>query len=85
MRVSIKHNEICFLMANVLIQHLIDFLIAVIITEGANLPQRLLKVVRSDVGEPLQFAVRPLQLGRVARLFTFRPLALADVAKKERQ
>ena len=55
------------------------------IAEGANLPQRLLEIVRGDVGELLQLAVRPLQLGRVARLLLLGLLAAADVADEERQ
>ena len=35
------------------------------VTEGENLPQRLLEVVRSDLREILQLAVAALQLGGV--------------------
>ncbi len=38
------------------------------VAEGADLAQRLLQVVRGDVGELLQFAVRPFQFGGVAGL-----------------
>ena len=55
------------------------------IAEGANLPQRLLEIVRGDVGELLQLAVRSLQLGRVPGLFLLGLLPAADVADEERQ
>ncbi len=53
--------------------------------ERPNLPQRLLEVVRRDVGEHLQLAVRALQLGGVAGLLLFGLLPPADVADEERQ
>ena len=45
------------------------------VAEGADLAQRLLQVVRGHVGELLQVAVGPLQLGRVAGLLLFGLLA----------
>ena len=55
------------------------------VAEGADLPQRLLQIVRGHVGELLQLAVRPLQLGRVAGLLLLGLLPPADVADEERQ
>ena len=55
------------------------------IAEGANLSQRLLEIVRGDVGELLELAIRPLELGGVSRLFLFGLLSAADVADEEGQ
>ena len=43
------------------------------VAEGADLAQRLLQVVRGDVGELLQLAVRSLQFGGIAGLLLLRP------------
>ena len=55
------------------------------VAKGENLAQGLLQVVRCDIGELFQIAVRPLQLGGVAGLPLLGLLTQADVADKKGQ